>query len=301
MAKSHVPPAKPKKEKKKAPRWNERNFITEVLIPSLFVKRSGVQHRPVFPKLQRGQIGLTWIGHASFLIQTPKHNILVDPNWANWLIVIRRLKRAGLAIHDLPNIDLVLITHAHFDHLNRRTLAAIAAQQPIVVPSGVSNLVHDLGFERVHEMNWWDEWEHEGLKITFTPAKHWGARVLHDSHRGYGGYVVEFEGRQVYHCGDSAYFSGFREIGRRLAPEIALLPIGAYDPPSGRDHHMGPEQAVQAFKELQSKLLIPMHFGTYRLSYEPMHEPAERLKLAGAHGDVLHNIRFLSEGMPQVF
>jgi L-ascorbate metabolism protein UlaG (beta-lactamase superfamily) len=298
---SHLPHPKPKKEKKKSNRWNERNFITEVLIPSLFVKRSGVQHRPVFPKLRKGQIGLTWIGHASFLIQTPRHNILVDPNWANWLIVIRRLKRAGIAIHDLPTIDLVLITHAHFDHLNRRTLAAVAAQQPIVVPSGVSNLVHDLGFKHVHEMNWWDEWEHDGLKITFTPAKHWGARVLHDSHRGYGGYVIEFEGRQVYHCGDSAYFSGFREIGRRLAPEIALLPIGAYDPPSGRDVHMGPEQAVQAFQELQAKMLIPMHFGTYRMSYEPMHEPEERLKLAGEHHNCLEQIRLLTEGMPQVF
>jgi L-ascorbate metabolism protein UlaG (beta-lactamase superfamily) len=296
-----TPHPKPKKEKKKAKRWNERNFITEVLIPSLFVKRSGVQHRPVFPTLQRGQIALTWIGHASFLIQTPKHNILVDPNWANWLIVIRRLKRAGISIHDLPNIDLVLITHAHFDHLNRRSLAAVAAQQPIVVPSGVSNLVHDLGFERVHEMNWWDTWEHEGLKITFTPAKHWGARVLHDKHRGYGGYVIEYEGRQIYHCGDSAYFPGFKEIGKRLAPEIALLPIGAYDPPSGRDHHMGPEHAVQAFKELHSKVLVPMHFGTYRMSYEPMHEPEERLKIAGAHHDVLTSIRFLVEGMPQVF
>ena len=298
---AHPPQPKPKKDKKRAKRWNERNFITEVLIPSFFVKRSGVQQRPVFPKLGKGQIGLTWIGHASFLIQTPRHNILVDPNWANWLIVIRRLKRAGIAIHDLPNIDLVLITHAHFDHLNRRTLAAVAAQQPIVVPSGVSNLVHDLGFKHVHEMNWWDEWEHDGLKITFTPAKHWGARVLHDSHRGYGGYVIEFEGRQVYHCGDSAYFSGFREIGRRLNPEIALLPIGAYDPPSGRDVHMGPEQAVQAFQELQSKMLIPMHFGTYRMSYEPMHEPEERLKLAGAHHDCLKQIHFLTEGMPQVF
>jgi L-ascorbate metabolism protein UlaG (beta-lactamase superfamily) len=297
---SHSPP-KPKKERKKAPRWNQRNFLTKVLIPSFFVKRSGVQHRPVFPKLHKGQICLTWIGHASFLIQTPRHNILVDPNWANWLIVIRRLKRAGIAIHDLPNIDLVLITHAHFDHLNRRTLAAVAAKQPIVVPSGVSNLVHDLGFQHVHEMNWWDEWEHEGIKITFTPAKHWGARVLHDSHRGYGGYVIEYEGRQVYHCGDSAYFSGFREIGRRLAPEIALLPIGAYDPPSGRDVHMGPEQAVQAFQELNSKMLIPMHFGTYRMSYEPMHEPEERLKLAGEQHNCLDRIRLLTEGMPQVF
>lgn len=300
MATSHSN-SKPQKETKKAARWNERNFITEVLIPSLFVKRSGVQHRPVFPALHKGQIGLTWIGHASFLIQTPKHNILVDPNWANWLIVIRRLKRAGISIHDLPNIDLVLITHAHFDHLNRRSLAAVAARQPIVVPSGVSNLVHDLGFEHVHEMNWWDEWQHQGLKITFTPAKHWGARVLHDRHRGYGGYVIEYEGRQIYHCGDSAYFAGFREIGRRLAPEIALLPIGAYEPPSGRDVHMGPEQAVQAFKELRSKLLVPMHFGTYRMSYEPMHEPEERLKLAGATHDCLQNIHFLTEGMPRVF
>ena len=290
-----------KKEKKKATRWHERNFIMEVLLPSLFARKSGSEQRPVFPKLQPGQIAITWIGHASFLIQTPQHNILVDPNWANWLVVIKRLKRAGLAITDLPDIDLVLITHAHFDHLNRRTLRAIAARQPIVVPSGVSNLVHDLGFEKVHEMNWWDEWTYRDLKITFTPAKHWGARVLHDRHRGYGGFVIGYEGRQIYHCGDSTYFSGFREIGRRLAPEIALLPIGAYEPPSFRDVHMGPEQAVQAFHELKAKTFVPMHFGTYRLSYEPMHEPAQRLMLAGNRAGCLQSIRFLVEGMPQVF
>jgi len=294
-----VPQPKRKRKPKQAGRWNE--FIAEVLIPSLFVRKSGVRQRPVFPILQAGQLGITWIGHASFLIQTPRHNILVDPNWANWLIVIKRLKHAGLSIEDLPNIDLVLITHAHFDHLNRRTLRAVAARQPIVVPSGVASLVYDLGFEKVHEMNWWDEWSYRDLKITFTPAKHWGARVLHDQHRGYGGFVIEFEGRQVYHCGDSAYFSGFREIGRRLAPEIALLPIGAYEPPSGRDVHMGPEQAVQAFHELKSKLFVPMHFGTYRMSYEPMHEPAQRLMLAGSSAGVLQQIRFLVEGMPQVF
>ena len=203
-----------KKEKKKATRWHERNFITEVLLPSLFARKTGTEQRPVFPALREGQVAITWIGHASFLVQTPNHNILIDPNWANWLVVIKRLKRAGLAITDLPDIDLVLITHAHFDHLNRRTLRAIASRQPIVVPSGVANLVHDLGFEHVHEMNWWDEWSYRDLKITFTPAKHWGARVLHDRHRGYGGFVIAYEGRQIYHCGDSAYFSGFREIGR---------------------------------------------------------------------------------------
>jgi L-ascorbate metabolism protein UlaG (beta-lactamase superfamily) len=287
--------------KVKPKKWNERNFITEVLLPSLFVRKKGGQQKPVFPKLKAGQLALTWIGHASFLVQTPQHNILIDPNWANWLIVIKRLRRAGFALQDLPSIDLVLVTHAHFDHLNRRTLRAIAARQPIVVPKGVGNLVHDLGFERVHEMNWWEEFTFKKLKIIFTPAKHWGARTITDAHRGYGGYCIDYEGRQVYHVGDSAYFPGFREIGRRLAPEIALMPIGAYEPPSFRDVHISPEEAVTAFRELKSKIMIPMHFGTYRMSYEPLHEPAQRLLLAGAQAGLLPQIRFLIEGVPQVF
>jgi L-ascorbate metabolism protein UlaG (beta-lactamase superfamily) len=288
-------------EKRKATKWHHRNFITEVLLPSFFSRKSGVGTRPVFPKLQDGQICITWIGHASFLIQTAKHNILVDPNWANWLVVIRRLKRAGLEIHDLPNIDLVLITHAHFDHLNRRTLRQVAERQPIVVPSGVGNLVHDLGFEKVHEMKWWDVWKFRDLEITFTPAKHWGARVLHDRHRGYGGFHISYQGRSVYHMGDSAYFDGFKEIGARLKPEIALIAIGAYEPPSFRDVHISPEQGLRAFEELGAQQMVPMHFGTYRLSYEKPHEPAYRLlKVAAQHG-VMQKIRFLIEGMPQVF
>jgi L-ascorbate metabolism protein UlaG (beta-lactamase superfamily) len=288
-------------EKKKATRWHQRNFITEVFIPSLFTRKRGVETRPIFPRLQGEQLGITWIGHASFLIQTAKHNILVDPNWANWLVVIRRLKRAGLALHDLPNIDLVLITHAHFDHLNRRTLRQVAARQPIVVPAGVGNLVQDLGFEKVHEMKWWDTWSFQGLEITFTPAKHWGARVLHDRHRGYGGFHIRYKGRSVYHMGDSAYFQGFKEIGERLEPEIALIAIGAYEPPSFRDVHISPEQGLQVLKDVGAQTMVPMHFGTYRLSYEPLHEPAQRLLLAAAKTGQLSQIRFLIEGMPQIF
>src|SRR5262245_37810630 len=120
-----TPPEKPAKRR----HWSQRNVVTEVLIPSLFKRRYGVYTRPVFPKLKPGQIGVTWIGHASFLIQTHRHNILIDPNWANWLLVVRRLRRAGFEIHDLPNIDLVLVTHAHFDHLHRPTLRKVAARQ----------------------------------------------------------------------------------------------------------------------------------------------------------------------------
>jgi L-ascorbate metabolism protein UlaG (beta-lactamase superfamily) len=279
--------------------WLERNFVTEVLLPSLLRRRTGNHVRPVFPKLRRGTVSITWIGHASFLVQTPRHNVLVDPNWANWLGIIRRLHRAGFHPHHLPEIDLVLITHAHFDHLNKRSLREIADRQPIVVPHGVGPLVKDLGFHVVNEMHWWDTCRFDGLEVTFTPAKHWGARVLKE--RGFGGFVMRYQGRSVYHVGDSAYFDGFREIGKRLKPEIVLMPIGAYEPPSGRDVHISPENAMRAFGELGARTLIPMHFGTYRLSFEPLHEPLERLLAAAAAHGRLGDVQVLTEGLPQVF
>ena len=112
--------------------------------------------------------------------------------------------------------------------------------------------------------------------------------------------MIEVNGRSIFHCGDSAYFPGFKEIGERLDIEIALLPIGAYDPPSGREVHMNPEEAVQAFLELNAKKLVPMHYGTFRLGYEPLDEPLTRLlaraREAGIHNDVL----VMTEGRPVV-
>jgi L-ascorbate metabolism protein UlaG (beta-lactamase superfamily) len=280
--------------------WHRRNFLAEVLIPSLFTKRSGERTIPRFPKIRPGQFCITWIGHASFLIQTHDRNILVDPNWAKWLKVIKRLKQPGIELHHLPEIDLVLVTHAHFDHLDRRTLRRIAADQPIVVPVGVGTLVHDLGFHSVHELDYWQSVPLDGLQISLTPCHHWGARFLADLHRGFGGFVIQANGRSIFHCGDSAYFPGFKEIGERHDIEIALLPIGAYDPPSGREVHMNPEEAVQAFLELHAKKLVPMHYGTFRLGYEPLDEPLTRLlvraKEAGIHNDVL----VMTEGQPVV-
>jgi len=281
--------------------WHKRNFLAEVILPSMFARRRGEKVKPKFPKLTDGQICITWIGHASFLVQTPEHSILIDPNWAKWLKIIKRIKHPGLEIHDLPAIDLVLVTHAHFDHLDKRTLRAVARDQPIAVPENVGNLVHGLGFKRVQEMRSWDTFEHGSLKITMTPAKHWGARILHDSHRGFGGFIIEYAGRSVFHCGDTAYFDGFREIGERVPVEIALLPIGAYDAPTKRDVHMNPEQAIQAFLELGAKTMIPMHFGTFRLSYEPLDEPPVRLMEKALQMDLLDRVRLLNEGEPSIF
>ena len=281
--------------------WHKRNFLTQVLIPSVFSKRAGKHESAVFPKLQDGEIGITWIGHASFLVQCAGHNLLIDPNWAKWLKVIKRMRHPGLHLHDLPNIDLVLVTHAHFDHLDRKTLREVADEQPIVVPFEVGNLVHDLGFREVHELHYWETYAQPPLKITLTPCHHWGARVLHDSHRGFGGFVIEVGERSIFHCGDTAYFDGFREIGERHKIDIALLPIGAYDPPSGREVHMNPEEAVQAFIELGARRMVPMHYGTFRLSYEPLLEPPARLLLSAREHGIEERITVMTEGLPMVF
>jgi L-ascorbate metabolism protein UlaG (beta-lactamase superfamily) len=280
--------------------WHKRNFLTEVLIPSLFVRRTG-RHRPaVFPTCATNEVCLTWIGHASFLVQMAGMNILIDPNWAKWLKVIKRIKRPGMHLHELPAIDLVLVTHAHFDHLDRRTLREVARDQPIVVPFEVGNLVHDLGFREVREMRYWGSIEIGPLKITMTPAAHWGARFLHDSHRGFGGFVIEAGGRSVFHCGDTAYFPGFAEIGSKLPVEIALLPIGAYEPPTGREVHMNPEEAARAFVELGAKTLVPMHYGTFRLGFEPLGEPPRRLMAAAREMGIDRRVRVMDEGEPIV-
>lgn len=280
--------------------WHKRNFLTSVLIPSLFVKRSGKYTPPEFPKIRQGEICITWIGHASFLIQTHEVNVLVDPNWSKWLKVIKRLKQPGFEIHHLPSIDFVLVTHAHFDHLDRRTLRKVAADQPIVVPIGVGNLVHDLGFHIVHELDYWQTVKVGPLDVSLTPCSHWGARFLADSHRAFGGFVLAVDGRTIFHCGDSAYFPGFKEIGERYKIDIALLPIGAYDAPTGREVHMNPEQAVKAFIELGARTLVPMHYGTFPLGFEPMHEPPERLLASAREQGVQDKVLIMTEGKPVV-
>jgi L-ascorbate metabolism protein UlaG (beta-lactamase superfamily) len=233
-------------------------------------------------------------------VQTKDVNVLIDPNWSLWLKVIKRLKKPGFDLFHLPEIDFVLVTHAHFDHLDRSTLRKVAADQPIVVPVGVGNLVHDLGFNIVHELDHWQRVELGPLCVTMTPCHHWGARMLHDSHRGFGGFHIEAQGRSIFHCGDSAYFDGFKEIGRRLDIEVALLPIGAYDPPSGREVHMNPEQAVQAFRELQARTLVPMHYGTFRLGYEPLDEPPARLLACAREAGLADKVLVMTEGAPVV-
>jgi L-ascorbate metabolism protein UlaG (beta-lactamase superfamily) len=292
---------------------------------------AGTHAKP--PEAGRESTAITFIGHSSFLIQTAGRALLIDPVFATRLIVLRRQRRAGVRVEDLPAIDAVLLTHAHMDHLNRPSLRAVTREMrrrglsaPVaIVPRGVDDLVRDLGFARVVSLEWWEstklgdvqrllekkghliqfahdenrvEWPpSEILTITATPARHWGARLFKDTHRGFGGYAIESaSGPTIYHSGDSAYFGGFAEIGRRLRPEIALLPIGAYFPDSYRAVHTSPEEALQAFLDLKAEVMIPMHYGTFRLGREPMDEPLPRLLRAAKRAGVSEQVIALPEG-----
>ncbi len=274
---------------------------------SALTPRTGVSRKPVLA--QKNQLGVTFIGHSSFFLQIAGKNIVVDPNFARWLFVLKRLRQPGLRVADLPPIDAVLVTHAHFDHLHRPSLRAIARASRrktgrgpvIVVPQNVRDIVFDLGFEEVIEMSWWEQFKLGNLSVTHTPSNHWGARIIRDMHRGFGGYVLAGGKQSLYHAGDTAFFDGFTEIGKRLHPEIALLPIGAYDPPSFRAVHTSPEDAMQAFVDLKAHRMIPMHYGTFKLSHEPMEEPVQRLLADAQRRGIEDKISVLEEGITEFF
>jgi L-ascorbate metabolism protein UlaG (beta-lactamase superfamily) len=267
----------------------------------------GSQQKPLIARPD--ELAVTFLGHASFLLQIGGLRILVDPVYATWLVVLRRQRQPGVKMRDLPPIDAVLLTHAHMDHLNRPTLRQIirhtrrfSGKAPIVVvPEGVQDLVESLGFESVTRMQWWSSLRLRQVEVTMTPAQHWGARMMRDTHRGYGGYVLRNGAHSVYHSGDSGYFEGFREIGERLNPKVALLPIGAYKPDSFRRVHTSPEDALMAFHDLGAETMIPMHYGTFCLSEEPMGEPLPRLMAAAQTAGIANRIQGLSEGDTTIF
>jgi L-ascorbate metabolism protein UlaG (beta-lactamase superfamily) len=263
------------------------------------------------PTVAADETAITFIGHSSFLIQTGGYGLLIDPVFATRLILLRRQRRPGLRVRDLPRIDAVLLTHAHMDHLNLPSLRAVTREMrrrglpaPVaIVPSGVEDLVSKIGFREIISLKWWESTALPGsssaapMRITATPARHWGARLFNDTHRGFGGYVLHAaDAPAIYHSGDTAYFNGFAEIGRRLRPDIALLPIGAYFPDSYRSVHTNPEEALQGLVDLGARMMIPMHYNTFRLGREPMNEPLQRLLDAAMRGGLRDRVHPLGEG-----
>lgn len=234
---------------------------------------------------------VTWVGHASVILQMGGRTLLFDPVWSTSLVGgIKRLVAPGVAWEALPAIDGVLVSHNHYDHMDKRTLRRLPRDTPIFVPLGNGKWFRRNGFLDVTELDWWQEAGLGGLRIEHVPAHHWSRRGLFDkNHALWGGWVVtDSDGRKAYFAGDTAYGTTFAEIGQRHPGiDLAFLPVGAYAP---REHnggvHMDPEEAVQAFRDLGARAMVPMHWGTFRLSPEPVLEPIEWTRKAWAEADL---------------
>jgi L-ascorbate metabolism protein UlaG (beta-lactamase superfamily) len=222
---------------------------------------------------------VTWLGHASFLVQVDGVSLLVDPALRGSIFGgIDRNVPPGVPIEKLPPIDASLVSHSHYDHLDLPTLKKVGA--PVVAGLGLERFFRDRGLF-VTELGWWKATEVKGVRVTFVPAHHWSRRGAFDTNETlWGGFVIEGEGATVYHSGDTAYFAGFAEIAARF-PDIdaALLPVGAYEPGWFMlKQHMDPEQALQAFEDLGARTFVAMHWGTFKLSDEPLDEPPRRVE-----------------------
>jgi L-ascorbate metabolism protein UlaG (beta-lactamase superfamily) len=243
---------------------------------------------------------LTWIGHASFLVTLGGKRILVDPVFRNRVGPIARLAPPGIAVDALPPIDVALVSHNHRDHLDPWSLERLGKAPHFVVPLGNGDLIRSLGADRVTELDWWQAVDLGTIEVTLVPARHWSMRYPWDRNDAlWGGFVIRSNDGVAYHSGDTGFFDGFAEIGKRFgAIDWAMLPIGAYEPRWFMEpQHIGPEEAVEAARMVSARAMVAMHWGTFRLTDEPLHEPPERARAAWAKaGDADRELWILDVG-----
>jgi L-ascorbate metabolism protein UlaG (beta-lactamase superfamily) len=245
-----------------------------------------VKTDPAELRAPEGNPSVTWIGHATVLVRLAGHTMLFDPIFserASPLPTIgpKRIVPLPIDIDDLPKIDVVMISHNHYDHLDEATVRRLAAMPQgsprFLVPLGLKRWFADLGIERVDEYDWWQHTTEGSLAITFVPVQHWSRRRLDDTNQTlWGGWVVEGEGMKLVHTGDTGYSKDFRDIGERLGPfDMAFIPIGAYAPRWFMQiMHLDVPEAVQVRADLRATRAIGIHWGTFEsLADEPLDEP----------------------------
>jgi L-ascorbate metabolism protein UlaG (beta-lactamase superfamily) len=260
------------------PKEPEGGYHPVVLKPDA----AALQARTVNPSV-------TWIGHATLLVQMGGLNILTDPHFGDraspfdWIGPTRRVPPA-LTIEELPHIDLVVISHNHYDHLDRDTVVRLNAQPGapprFLVPLGNQPWFEGQGIRNVREMDWWETEEYRGVRAILVPVHHWSARTRFDTNETlWGGWVLGDAGFQFLFVGDTGYSRDFQDIRERLGPmDLAALPIGAYEPRwFMKSMHVNPEEAVRIHQDLGTRFSLAMHWGTFPLSDEPIDEPPRRL------------------------
>ncbi len=240
-------------------------------------------HRPDPTGWPDDRLTAAWLGHATVLMNFFGTWLVTDPALADRIGVSvggitvgpRRLTRPALRVRELPPLDMVLVSHAHMDHLDLLTLARIPRHTRVITHRRVGDLLRR--FDQVDELEWGDRLSHDGLVIEGTPARHWGARTLRDRERGYGGFLLEKAGHRVLYAGDTAYTDRFQSYAA-AGLDLAILPIGAYDPWIA--NHANPEEAWRMGRQMGARFVMPVHHSTFRLSREPMDEPLRRLLVA---------------------
>lgn len=259
--------------------------LAELVKPSIQTK-----HTPSPLDWNSNQITASWLGHATVLINFFGVNIITDP------VMFRRvgvqfgmgtlgpMRRQACALRpgELPAIDLVLLSHAHMDHFDLPSLAALSGQPRVVTASQTGDLLKQARLGEAHELGWGDsariETGHGEVMVEAFEVRHWGARWRHDKHRGYNGYVLRREGKSIIFAGDTAQTDAFKELKAKGPYELACMPIGAYEPWIAS--HCNPEQAWQMTLDCGAKRILPIHHFTFRLGREAAGEPIERLQAA---------------------
>jgi L-ascorbate metabolism protein UlaG (beta-lactamase superfamily) len=243
-------------------------------------------------KANRTEPTLTWIGHASFLLQLGGVNILTDPHLTERASPVgfagpKRVVAPAFRFDELPHIDAVVISHSHYDHLDRETVRRLATQADgpprFFVPLGLKEWFAGEGIQDVTELDWWSAMDYKGLKFTLTPAQHWSSRTPWDRDKTlWGGWVIEQPSFRFFFAGDTGYSPVFKDIGKRLGSvDLAAIPIGAYEPRWFMSiMHADPEEAVKIHLDIHSRHSVGMHWGTFILTDEPLDEPPQKLAAA---------------------
>jgi len=240
-------------------------------------------------KLTGDQAAVTWIGHSSFLLEFENFRILMDPVYSKTLgphplLGPSRVIEAGISLEQTPKVDLILISHDHFDHMDLPTLEYFSKRDNPLVIAGVGNkpLLEETGFKKIVEMNWWDKHTVSNeITVTFVPAQHWSTRTLFSRNTTlWGGFYFKVRNKTYYFVGDTGYHPKlFKEIHKKAgSPDFAFIPVGAYAPRDFmKDQHNDPAEAVEIHKDVNAKQSVGMHHGTFQLTDEGIDEPCQNL------------------------
>lgn len=248
-----------------------------------------IKNYPLRPLTPTERVNATFINHATFLLQFPGVNVLTDPVYSERTSPYsfagpKRVREPGIPFDMLPPIDVVVVSHNHYDHLDIETIKQLDKKfHPLfIVPLGDEKLLLKEGVQNVKAVDWWEEVRVKDVRFIFAPAQHWSARELWDKNESlWGSFMIDSGAVKVYHAGDTGYGKHFLDIKSRLgSPDLALLPIGAYKPRwFMKYYHLDPEEAVKAHIDLGATRTIGMHFGTFQLTDEGIDEPVNDLKI----------------------